>query len=316
MKEFDKFVKENTTWLDNEYISSTLLLTLIVYSSLVAPKLPNNIIKLFDYTIVKVIFFFFIVFISRKNATIAIAASLALLISIMILNKIKFNEEMMTNVNTQYHPNTCKCECDCLNGIIPMTYDGKLIIEEAKNAVNNNVLPILKAEELAKNIVIAESKGEPVLVPKTEDGLKRLDEIENSLKNGKINEETAKKMLSVIIVAENIISEKTEELSSVKTEEISSSVGSISMAEMAEEVLRRKEEEINKKGGIPLTVEELKKICANVMGEYKKSNMQECSDIISRENSDVLPKENSDMTSKESYVESNDPMMSSYAPIK
>lgn len=311
MEEFDKFVKRNTTWLDNEYVSTSIILFLVVYASLVAPKLPNDIIKLFDYTIVKLLFFFSIVFISRKNASIALVASLALLMSVMVLNKVKF-EEMVSIGNS----NICTCGC-ILNDIIPTTPDGQLLISEAKNAVANNVLPISKAEELAKNVVMAESKGEQILIPKTEDGLKRLDEINQSLADGKITEAGAKKMLSVIIVAESIMSAKsTNSVNSVNSEissesastsvgstgSVESSAGSATMAEMAEEVLRRKDEEVNKRGGVPLSGEELKKICASVLEDFKKSNILECNDSVSK--------------SLTSSVESNDPMMSTYAPIK
>ncbi|AYV78282.1 MAG: hypothetical protein Edafosvirus8_32 [Edafosvirus sp.] len=95
---FDNTVKNSLSFLDNEYVSSALTIFLIVYASMVAPKLPNSIVKLFDYTLVKLLMFFLIAYVFRKNPTVAIIAAVGLLISLMTLNRYKVNKEIMAIV--------------------------------------------------------------------------------------------------------------------------------------------------------------------------------------------------------------------------
>ena len=62
MESFDNIVKNYTTWLDNPYVSGALIVFLIVYASMAAPRLPMYVAKLFDYTLVKLLMFFLWVF--------------------------------------------------------------------------------------------------------------------------------------------------------------------------------------------------------------------------------------------------------------
>jgi hypothetical protein len=83
-------------FIDNEYVSATLHLLLILYVSLIAPKLPYSIAQLFDYTVVKLIAFFLIVYLSSKNPTTAIIVAVGVLVTLMTLNHYKSSFEMMT----------------------------------------------------------------------------------------------------------------------------------------------------------------------------------------------------------------------------
>jgi hypothetical protein len=101
MDKFDDVVRKNSGWLENKYIAAGLSLLLILYASLAAPKLPYMIARLFDYTIVKVIMFFMLVYISRKDPTIALIAAVGVLVSLMALDRIKIQVEMMSVVSPQ-----------------------------------------------------------------------------------------------------------------------------------------------------------------------------------------------------------------------
>lgn len=96
---FDRVAQNWLSFLDNEYVSSALIIFLIVYASLAAPKLPNYILKLFDYTIVKLVLFFLIAYIAQKNASIAIIAAVGLLVTIMALNKFKLDSTLNRMIN-------------------------------------------------------------------------------------------------------------------------------------------------------------------------------------------------------------------------
>lgn len=115
MNSFDKAVTPYLSFLDNQYVSAILTIILIVYASLAAPRLPENVAALFDNPIVKLILFFLIVYLAKHNATIAIIAAVAVLVSLMTLNKWNMNREMMSVVNSDQaaeNLNTCN-DFDC-----------------------------------------------------------------------------------------------------------------------------------------------------------------------------------------------------------
>lgn len=314
MEEFDNFVKKNTTWLDDPYISGTLTVFLIVYAGAVAPKLPKKIVQLFDYTFVKFLMFFVIVFLSRKNATVALVAAIAMLVSIMALHRLKFDEEMMEVVSKeepQTHKiklNSCNCTCDNFEEMKPKTDDGKLVASEAMHAVNVGVLSQEKAKELVTSIVVAELKNQPVLVPKTDDGAKRMEEIATLVKNGAMNSEEAKKESVVVIVAEAVVKEKeTTPIQKIN----SNSSDNSSLAELAEEVMRRKQEQISKTGFEP-TDEEMKNLCANVLDDYRKCKLN-CDDGKSCK---TKTQDDYSLFQESQNISGVDPAESSYAPAR
>lgn len=113
MESFDNTVKNYLGFLDNEYVSAGLSLFLILYAGVAAPKLPQQVVQLFDNTLVKLFVFFLIVYVSRKNPTVAIIAAVAVLVSLMTLNRIKFNQEMMEVVGGRRKVMMNGCDCDC-----------------------------------------------------------------------------------------------------------------------------------------------------------------------------------------------------------
>jgi hypothetical protein len=95
VKNFDSSVNSFMVHVDkNEYLSSALALFLILYAAVAAPQLPKYIVKLFDYTIVKLAMFFLIAYVARKNPTVAIIAAIGLMVTLMTLNKITVNEKI------------------------------------------------------------------------------------------------------------------------------------------------------------------------------------------------------------------------------
>lgn len=109
---FDKTVKSSLSFLDNEYISAGLSLFLIIYAGMAAPRLPPSVAKLFDYAAFKLLVFFLIVYVSRKNATIAIIAAVGVLVSLMTLNRLKVSFEMMEVVRSDQRVEPrCKASC-------------------------------------------------------------------------------------------------------------------------------------------------------------------------------------------------------------
>lgn len=98
---FDIFADEYLSFLDNEYVSSGLILFLILYASVIAPKLPSNIASCFKHPLIQLILFFIIVFLAKKDVSLAIITAVSVLVTIMVVNYNcnKSKEENMTNYN-------------------------------------------------------------------------------------------------------------------------------------------------------------------------------------------------------------------------
>jgi hypothetical protein len=275
MEAFDNTVKRYTRWLDNEYVAGALTVFLIAYAGIAAPKLPSYIVKWFDYTLVKVVLFFLIVYLSKRNATVALVAAIALIVSIMALDKVKFGEEMMEVVKSEgrngrkMRMNGCVCDCEDVEDIVPQTEEGHLVVSEAKRAVAEGALHPADAKNLAKNVVVAEKEGAPVLVAKTEEGAKRMEEIAKAENNGAVSEQEAKTLAARVVVGEIVAESKPEE-QNIRAES-ESPRGEVSMEELAQEVLKRKQEETERRGGVAPSGEELRQMCAGVLNEYKRS---------------------------------------------
>jgi len=93
VKGFDNTVNSWMSFIDrNDYISAVISLVLILYAGLAAPKLPEYIAKLFDNVLFKLVIFFLIAYSAKKNPTVAIIASVGLMVSLQTLNKLEINK--------------------------------------------------------------------------------------------------------------------------------------------------------------------------------------------------------------------------------
>jgi len=103
---FDKTVSGYLEPFNNEYIKAAVALFLILYAGIIAPKLPTHVLKFFDNFLVKIVVFFAIVWVSKKDPTVAIIASIAVLVTLMIAN----NQLTLQNVSDQVKKESfCGC---------------------------------------------------------------------------------------------------------------------------------------------------------------------------------------------------------------
>lgn len=310
--------------LDNQYVSGTLIVFLIVYASMIAPKLPERILKLFDHILVKLVMLFLIVYLMKKNVTVALVASIALVVTVIALDNlnftIKFNNEMMeivgSNISSE-SDNLSGCNCKTLNDIQPTTEEGYLVMSEIKQAVENGELNPNFAHFLGHDVLKCETENIPVLMSKTEEGQIKMDEITKAEDTGVINTEEAKILAAKVVVNEavaiqtNTNSIKTERMTSISLlnsptitnvpsempnltpfVESVESVESVELVrpslatptitapskevhpvvqEMVKDVLKIKEDETMRRGGVAPSPEEIISICASVLNDYKKS---------------------------------------------
>jgi hypothetical protein len=95
---FDSGFKKYFSFLENQYVSGALSILLILYASSVAPKLPEGVAKLLDNIVVRAVVFFLIVYLTQKNATLALIVSIVVLVSLMALSRNRNSKEMMDDL--------------------------------------------------------------------------------------------------------------------------------------------------------------------------------------------------------------------------
>lgn len=93
----------------NDYLSAAVSLFLILYAGYAAPRLPDSIIRLFGNNWFKLLLFFLIAYSAGGNPTVAIIASVALMVSLMVLTNRRVDQKMMELVdraakNKMIHP--------------------------------------------------------------------------------------------------------------------------------------------------------------------------------------------------------------------
>jgi hypothetical protein len=111
MDNFDNAVKPYMSVFDNEYVHAILIIILITYASLAAPRLPHSVVRLFEHPIVKFIFFFLIVYVTKHSVVVSLISALVVLVLLMALNNWD-TTEMMDNIdnnmnNLELNLNTC-----------------------------------------------------------------------------------------------------------------------------------------------------------------------------------------------------------------
>jgi len=97
MNEMNNILKlwiNSLSLLDNCYVNSTIIIILVLYSSLVFENINMYIGELYNYSIIRVIVLLLIIYISRKDLTIAILLGVSYLVSVYYSsNKESFSTE-------------------------------------------------------------------------------------------------------------------------------------------------------------------------------------------------------------------------------
>lgn len=78
----------------NEYASMGIAVALIVFAAYVAPRLPGNILELFDNPIIKLLVFLIVAFAAKKNPTIGIVLAVCLMIILHTLSQRKIEKKI------------------------------------------------------------------------------------------------------------------------------------------------------------------------------------------------------------------------------
>ena len=82
-------------FMQNPYVSATLVLFLILYSSLARPDLPDFIMNLFNNAIFRMLILFLIAYIAANNVQVAILVAIGFTVTMMLLSERKMAENFV-----------------------------------------------------------------------------------------------------------------------------------------------------------------------------------------------------------------------------
>jgi len=102
MERFNSTVNNGMSFMSgNQYISAFLAILIIGYAGLAAPKLPEKVARIFDYTIVKIFILFVIAYMANKNPMISILMAVAIVVSLQTLSK--YHHARMIGAHHHHH---------------------------------------------------------------------------------------------------------------------------------------------------------------------------------------------------------------------
>jgi hypothetical protein len=111
------------SFLDNETVSLTIIILLILYSCWAVSYLPMSVLRLFDYPLFNFIILFIIVYACRKNPSVGLIAGIAFLASIHALHKVKMGSGLMSMMYQRQEPMQQQQHPSMMN-------DGEMTIED------------------------------------------------------------------------------------------------------------------------------------------------------------------------------------------
>ena len=196
-------INSHTELLDK--YSWHILVAMCVYFILYL-AIPYSIL---NNILLKCVAVFFLVYMtSKKNATLALLSVGALILVTILWKKYKYeNFEPSDDSSSDLYQRIS-------------TEDGKLVLSEAKRAMENGLVHPAEVDLLALKLFESESKGKPILVANTEEGIGRISEIEDAESNGLIDSMRAKELVAKIVVQENVLSSRGEATNQGDTQNI------------------------------------------------------------------------------------------------
>jgi hypothetical protein len=85
----DKYLLNFNNFFQNKYVKAVLYIILILYASVIAPKLPNWIIPYLEYSIVKIVIVFIIGVLATQDPIAAIIATIGVTITYLFISENK-----------------------------------------------------------------------------------------------------------------------------------------------------------------------------------------------------------------------------------
>ncbi|AYV79227.1 MAG: hypothetical protein Faunusvirus6_5 [Faunusvirus sp.] len=166
-----KVINSTEMILNNEYVVAVLAVVLILYGSLIAPKLPASITHRLDNNCVRFAVFFAIALLASKNAVIALVAALAVAVTLQTIN---YHRVVKTSVSVSTKPSTYG-----ESSVVDATVVSPLLVAAPKQAVvdtagntvrdaaGKTVMAAPTVVQDQKGNIVRDSNGQPVVVAPT-----------------------------------------------------------------------------------------------------------------------------------------------------
>ena len=143
MKIVKKIGKEMDKLLKHKNLRLVLILMVTIYSALVAPALPNSIIKFFDTILGKLLFVFLIGYMASKNIQVALVISIGFIVTLQIVERKKIENyinfiEGFEESGSGADGDEKKCESDELNPLTAYARSKIACEEELEKLVDSN----------------------------------------------------------------------------------------------------------------------------------------------------------------------------------
>jgi hypothetical protein len=91
---FSVMQKKATNFFNNKYLKAVLYIILILYASLIAPKLPDWILPYLEYPIVKIFIIFIIGLLATQDPTAAIIATIGVTVTYLFMNDLQYTKRL------------------------------------------------------------------------------------------------------------------------------------------------------------------------------------------------------------------------------
>jgi hypothetical protein len=91
---FSLMQKKATNFFNNKYLKAVLYIILILYASLIAPKLPDWILPYLEYPIVKIFIIFIIGLLATQDPTAAIIATIGVTVTYLFMNDLQYTKRL------------------------------------------------------------------------------------------------------------------------------------------------------------------------------------------------------------------------------
>jgi hypothetical protein len=93
-KTFMEMQNKAKNFFNNKYAKAVLYIILILYASVIAPKLPNWMIPYLEYPIVKIFIVFIIGVLATQDPTAAIIATIGVTVTYLFINDLQFTNQL------------------------------------------------------------------------------------------------------------------------------------------------------------------------------------------------------------------------------
>ena len=100
LKEIQNKIERGLQIFDNPLVFTLTVMFIGMYASVIAPRMPGKIRKLFNNTVFKLVFFFIVILLAHKDPRLALILSLAFVFTVQGLGRFNINDRLKATVSS------------------------------------------------------------------------------------------------------------------------------------------------------------------------------------------------------------------------